>query len=84
MEGLARLFGGRGGDVQELGHWPLLGLRQSALEPSCCLWVCHLACDVVQQVYPEAQGLVDVNSSAVSKSFSSHQFTSCRLAMSFS
>ena len=54
MGGLLQLFSERGGDFQELGHGPLIGLFWLAL--ACC-GACH--------GYTEAQGLVEVNISAI-------------------
>ena len=49
MGGLFQLFGGRGGDFQELDNCPLFGLLWLALELSWRLWVGHLSyADVLQ------------------------------------
>ena len=74
---------GRGGDFQELGHRPLF-------DPYGRPWNCHGACgcviwlaDVLQGAYTEAQGLVEVDLSAILDPFGSNQFMSCPRAMSF-
>ena len=64
MAGLFQLFGGRGGDFQELGHHPLFSILWSASELSWRGWVCHLAYpNVLQRAYNEAQGLLEDESS---------------------
>ena len=50
--------GGRDGDFQELGHYPLFGLLCSAWEWSWCCKFVILYSDVLQWGYNEAQGLL--------------------------
>ena len=77
------ILGKEGEDIQELGHCPLFDLLWPASELSWHLWVCHLDADVLQWAYNEAQGLLEVESSAVSDLVGSNQFLSCPMAMSF-
>ena len=55
---------GRGGDFQELSQRPLFGVLYSALELSWLWWVCLVA-NVLQWVYNEAQGLLEVKFSDI-------------------
>ena len=59
--GLFQLFWEKGWDFQELSHCSFLAFSRSALELSWHLWACHLAyANVLQWVYNEAQGLLEV------------------------
>ena len=57
----------RGRDFQELGHRPLFG-------PSGLSSNCHGAFSLLMWAYTEAQGLVEVDLSAILDSFGSNQF----------
>ena len=77
MGGLFKLFWRRSGDFQELDHHPLFGLLWSASELSWHLWVCHLAyANILQSVYNEAPGLLEVESSTILDLVGSNQFLS--------
>ena len=82
-ERVFQLFWERDGDFQELGHCSLFDLHgQSWNCHGTC--VCNLACWYVTiSIYSEAQGLMEVESSAILDLFSSNQFMPCPWAMSF-
>ena len=66
-----------GKNFWELGHRLFFGLLKSALELSQCLWMCHLAyANVLQWVYNEADGPLEVGSSATLDLTGSNQFMS--------
>jgi len=77
MGGLFQLFWRRSRHFQELGHCPLF-LLWLASELSWCWWVCHSAyAKVLQWVYNEAQGLLEIESSVILDLVGSNQFLSC-------
>ena len=73
----------KGGDFQELGHHPLFDTYGGP-------WNCHGSVGVsvsllmcYNELYTEAQGLVEVDLSAILDPFGTNQFMSCPQAMSF-
>ena len=84
MGGLFQLFWGRDRDFQELGHCPLFDILWLASELSWCWWVCHLAfANILQRMFNEAQGLLEVESSAILDLVGSNQFSSYPKARTF-
>ena len=80
MGGVFQLFGEGVGISSNwvTAHFLIL---TAVLELSWPLWVSHLACCCVTM--SEAQGLVEVDLSAILEAFGSNQFMSCPRAMSF-
>ena len=72
---------GKGQRFPGIGPPPTFGFLWLASELSWCLWVCHLA-NALQWAYTEAQGLLEVESSAILDLVGSNQFLSCPMAMS--
>jgi len=81
--GLFWLFGEKCRDVQELGHHLLFDLWWLALELLWHWWACYSAyANVLQWVYNEAQGPLEIPSFSILDLGGSYQFLSCPVAMS--
>ena len=76
MGGLVQLFGGRGGNFQELGHHALVGLLTVP-------WNDHGALGMSFRLLTEDECLVEVDLSAVSEPFGSNWFMLYPWSMSF-
>ena len=67
-----------------MGHCPLFDILWLASELSWCWWVCHLAfANVLQCMFNEAQGLLEVESSAILDLVGCNQFSSYPKARTF-